>query len=99
MASDRECNRDRRSLGGSFSQENPSVMFAKTVSVPLMTSVPLITSGKAGVEVLVIGEAEETLMRCEYEFRSGDAIRRGTYPAMPTRPRTTALVLKCILIV
>lgn len=64
-----------------------------------MTSVPLITSGKAGAEVLVIGDAEETLMRCEYEFRSGDAIKRETYPARPRKPRTTVLIEICILIV
>lgn len=54
-----------------------SVPFVKTESVPFVkTAVLFATSGSAGVEVLVIGIADETLMQCEYEFRNDDALRR-----------------------
>lgn len=48
--------------------------------------------------VLVIGNAEETLIQCELEFDRSNATKGGTYPARPTRPRPTVRVGIRILI-
>lgn len=68
------------------------------VSLAKTASVLLIASGRDSVVVLVIGNAEETLVQCELEFDSGIVTRGGAYPARPTRPRPTVRVGIRILI-
>lgn len=53
----------------------------------------------AGVVVLVIeGRSAEALIKCESEFENGNATKGETYLERPSRPRTTACVEKCILL-
>lgn len=69
--------------------------------VEVLTSVVVLTAVVvlAGVDVLVIGGGSaEALIKCESEFENGNATKGETYLERPSRPRTTACVEKCILI-
>lgn len=68
------------------------------MSLAKTASVLLKASGVDGVVVLVIGNAEETLIQCELEFDSGNATRGGTYAVRPMRPRPMVRVGIRILI-